>query len=157
MTLFLLVYGVLLSLVLTLPLAIVASLYRGRPPDHAIRVFSTAGLGFPQFWIGIMLILVFSVWLKLFPVSGAGVTFVERLHHLFLPAFTIALALSAVLTRNLRASLLAEIDSDYVAAARAKGLPGAWILHAPRLPQLADPDHQPARREHRLADRQAPW
>ena len=154
-TLFLLVYGVLLSLVLTVPLAIAASLYRGRPPDHAIRVFSTAGLGFPQFWLGIMLILVFSVWLKLFPVSGAGETFVGRLHHLFLPAFTIALALSAVLTRNLRASLLAEIESDYVAAARAKGLPGAWIsdLQAPCLPQLADPDHQPARREHRLADR----
>ena len=127
-TLFLLVYGVLLALVLTVPLAIVAALYRGRPPDHGIRVFTTAGLGFPQFWLGIMLILVFSVWLKLFPVSGAGQDFVGRLHHLFLPAFTIALALSAVLIRNLRASLLAEIDSDYVAAARAKGLPGAWIF-----------------------------
>jgi peptide/nickel transport system permease protein len=75
-----------------------------------------------------MMMIVFSVWLGQFPVSGYGRTFVEHLHHLFLPSLTIAIALSAVLVRNLRASLLVEMDSGYVAASRAKGLPERWIF-----------------------------
>ena len=121
----LLAYGVVLALTLTLPLAVVAALQRGRWPDHLIRIFSTAGLGFPAFWLGIMLMIVFSIRLGLF---GYGEGLLEHLHHLFLPALAIALALSAILTRNLRASLLAELDADYVAAARAKGLPARWIF-----------------------------
>ena len=127
-TLSLLAYGVVLALTLTLPLAVVAALQRGRWPDHLIRIFSTAGLGFPAFWLGVMLMIVFSIRLGLFPVSGYGEGLLEHLHHLFLPALAIALALSAILTRNLRASLLAELDADYVAAARAKGLPARWIF-----------------------------
>ena len=127
-TLFLLGYGVTLALLFTIPLAIVATLYRGRLPDHLIRVLSTSGLGFPVFWLGIMLMIVFSVWLGLFPVSGFGEGFFGHLHSLFLPSFAIALALSAVLTRNLRASLLAELDSDHISTARAKGLPARWIF-----------------------------
>jgi peptide/nickel transport system permease protein len=127
-TLFLLAYGLVLALVLTLPLSIIAAIYRGRIADHLIRMVSTIGLGFPAFWLGIMMMIVFSVWLGQFPVSGYGRTFTEHLHHLFLPSLTIAIALSAVLIRNLRASLLAEMDSDYVAASRAKGLPERWIF-----------------------------
>lgn len=127
-TIFLLAYGVILALVLTVPLAVTAAVYRARLPDHIIRIFSTSGLGFPAFWLGIMLMIVFSVRLRLFPVSGYGEGFPSHLHHLFLPAFAIALTLSAILTRNLRASLLAELDSDYVSAARAKGLPARWIF-----------------------------
>lgn len=127
-TLFLIVNGLVYALVLTLPLAIIAALYQGRIPDHLIRLVSTVGLGFPAFWLGIMMMMVFSVWLGKFPVSGYGRTFLEHLHHLFLPSLTIAVALSAVLIRNLRASLLTEMDSDYVAAVRAKGLPESWIF-----------------------------
>jgi peptide/nickel transport system permease protein len=127
-TLFLLGYGVTLALLFTVPLAIVATLYRGRMPDHLIRVLSTSGLGFPVFWLGIMLMIVFSIWLDIFPVSGFGDGFLGHLHSLFLPSFAIALALSAVLTRNLRASLLAELDSDHISTARAKGLPSSWIF-----------------------------
>ncbi len=127
-TLFLLTYGLIFALALTLPLAIIAAIYRGRFPDHFIRLVSTVGLGFPAFWLGIMMMIVFSLWLGQFPVSGYGRTFVEHLHHLFLPSFTIAIALSAVLIRNLRASLLVEMDSGYVAASRAKGLPERWIF-----------------------------
>ncbi len=127
-TIFLLGYGVVLALFLTVPLAVTAAVHRGKLPDHLIRMFSTAGLGFPAFWLGIMLMIVFSVRLGLFPVSGYGEGFLGHLHHLFLPALAIALALSAILTRNLRASLLAELDSDYVSAARAKGLPRRWIF-----------------------------
>ena len=127
-TVMLLVYGVVLALVLTLPLAVLATLYQGRWPDHLIRLFSTAALGFPAFWLGIMLIILLSVRLGLFPVSGYGEGFLSHLHHLFLPALAIALSLSAVLTRNLRASLIGELQADYVSAARAKGIPERWIF-----------------------------
>jgi peptide/nickel transport system permease protein len=127
-TLMLLGSGVLLALALTVPLAVVATHYRGRLPDHLIRILSTAGLGFPAFWLGIMLIILFSVRLGLFPVSGYGDDFLDHLDHLFLPALAIALSLSAVLTRNLRASLIAESGSDYVNAARARGMPERWIF-----------------------------
>jgi peptide/nickel transport system permease protein len=127
-TIFLLGYAVVLALCLAVPLAVTATLWRGRSPDHLIRMLSTAGLGFPAFWLGIMLMIVFSVRLGLFPVSGYGEGFLGHLHHLFLPALAIALALSAILTRNLRASLLAELDADHIAAARAKGLPARWIF-----------------------------
>ena len=68
-----------------------------------------------------MMILLFSLSLGWFPVSGYGSDAGERLRHLFLPCLTVALALSAVLTRNLRASLLMELQNDYVTAARARG------------------------------------
>lgn len=114
--------SVLISLLLAVPLAAIAATQRGRPADHAIRLFSTAGLGFPPFWLAIMLIIVFSVKLDLFPVAGYGDTWDERLHHLMLPCFTMALALSAVITRNLRASMIAELAADHATAARARGL-----------------------------------
>ena len=86
-TLFLLTYGLVFALALTLPLTIIAAIYRGRLPDHFIRLVSTVGLGFPAFWLGIMMMIVFSVWLGQFPVSGYGRTFIEHLHHLFLPSW----------------------------------------------------------------------
>jgi peptide/nickel transport system permease protein len=127
-TLFLLGYAILLSVVIAIGLAVLAALYRGRLPDQLVRVYSTAGLGLPAFWLGIVLIILFSIQLGLFPVSGYGETSLDHLHHLFLPALTIALALSPVLIRNLRASLLAEMEADYVKAARSRGLSEAKIF-----------------------------
>ncbi|TLV21558.1 ABC transporter permease [Klebsiella indica] len=120
-TLWLVLGSVLLAIVLTVPLAAIAARQRGRLADRLIRLFTTAGLGFPAFWLGIMLILLFSIVLGWFPVSGYGSDFLDRLHHMALPCLTVALALSAVLIRNLRASLLTEMSSDYVVAARARG------------------------------------
>lgn len=127
-TLFLLGYAILMSVAIAIGFAIVAAVYRGRWPDQLVRVYSTAGLGLPAFWLGIVLIIVFSIELGLFPVSGYGETPLDHLHHLFLPALTIALALSPVLIRNLRASLLAEMEADYVKAARSRGLSEAKIF-----------------------------
>ena len=120
-TLWLVLGSVLLAIALTVPLAAMAARQRGRLADRLIRLFTTAGLGFPAFWLGIMLILLFSIALGWFPVSGYGSDFVDQLHHMVLPCLTVALALSAVLIRNLRASLLMEMNSDYVVAARARG------------------------------------
>jgi peptide/nickel transport system permease protein len=127
-TIFLLAYAVILSILLSVPLASLAALRRGRAADQIIRLFSTIGLGLPAFWMGIVLIMLFSIRLGWFPVSGYGESFVDRLHHLFLPAFTLALALAPVLTRNLRASLIAETTADYVIAAKAKGVPRPVIF-----------------------------
>jgi ABC-type dipeptide/oligopeptide/nickel transport system permease component len=127
-TLFLLVYAVLLAVLLAAGLAILAAVKRGRLPDQLVRVYSTAGLGLPAFWLGIVLIILFSIQLGWFPVSGYGDSFTGHLHHLFLPALTIALALSPVLIRNLRASLVGEMEADYVNAARSRGLPESHIF-----------------------------
>jgi len=120
--------SVILALMIAVPLASIAAQNRGRLVDHAIRMMSTAGLGFPAFWLAIMLILLFSVQLDLFPVAGYGKTIGEKLHHMVLPWLTVALALSAVLTRNLRASILAELHSDQATAARARGLPESVVF-----------------------------
>ncbi|MCO7260462.1 ABC transporter permease [Dickeya zeae] len=120
-TLWLVFGSVLLAVILTIPLASLAARQRGRVADQLIRLFTTAGLGFPAFWLGIMMIIIFSVVLGWFPVSGYGSGFADQLHHMMLPCLTVALALAAVLIRNLRASLLMEMSSDYVVAARARG------------------------------------
>jgi peptide/nickel transport system permease protein len=127
-TLFLLSYAVVLAVAIAVSLAVVAALNRGRLADQLVRVYSTAGLGLPAFWLGIVLIILLSIKLGWFPVSGYGETFLEHLHHLFLPSFTIALALSPVLIRNLRASLIAEMEADYVSAARSRGIPERRIF-----------------------------
>ena len=138
-TVMLVLGAVLLTLLMSLPLASVAALKRGTRFDHAIRVFTTAGLGFPAFWLGIMLIILFSVKLGLFPVSGYGDDILERLHHMILPCLTVALSLSAVVTRNLRASMIAELASDHATAARAKGLPERWVFLRHVLPNSLIP------------------
>ncbi|MCA7011664.1 ABC transporter permease [Dickeya dadantii] len=127
-TLLLVLGSVLMALLLAVVLATLAVRHHGGLTDQIIRLVSTVGLGFPAFWLGIMLILLFSLRLGWFPVSGYGSNWAERLHHLFLPCLTVALALSAVLTRNLRVSLLAELKSDYVVAARARGQPERRIF-----------------------------
>ncbi|WP_222182701.1 ABC transporter permease [Geminicoccus harenae] len=138
-TVLLVVGSVILSLLITVPLASAAARNRGRPLDHAIRLVSTAGLGLPAFWLGIMLIILLSVNLGLFPVAGFGDTWLDRLHHMVLPCLTVALALSAVLTRNLRASMIAEMASDQATAARARGLPERVIFRRHVLPNSLVP------------------
>ncbi|TIL30369.1 MAG: ABC transporter permease, partial [Mesorhizobium sp.] len=81
------------------------------------------GIGFPPFWLGLMLIILFSVTLGMFPVSGYGETLEEKIAHLVLPSVTIALSLSTVLTRSLRAAMVEGLRSDVATAARARGMP----------------------------------
>ncbi len=127
-TLLLVIFSAVLSLILTVPPAIVAARRKDRPADHVIRGTFLVGLAIPSFWLGIILILVFSLRLRLFPVSGYGDTWPDRIHHLFLPSFTVALALAAILIRSLRAGLLEVLRSDYVRTARAKGLAEGAVM-----------------------------
>jgi peptide/nickel transport system permease protein len=82
----------------------------------------------PNFWFGILLILVLALRLKWFPVAGFGATFQEHIWYLFLPALTLSLQLSAVLIRNLRSQVIYTGRSDFVRTARAKGLPERVVL-----------------------------
>ena len=113
---------------LTVALSVVAARNQGKWIDQAVRFACVAGLGLPSFWIGIMLILLFSLIFGLFPVSGFGKGFAEHLHHLFLPALTIGIIMTPILTRNFRATLVDQMKSDYVNAARSKGLPERYIF-----------------------------
>lgn len=121
-TAWLIVSAVLLSLLISIPLAVLAASRRDSPLDHLIRAVPLVGLGMPAFWVGIMLVLVFALKLKLFPVSGFGENTAGHLHSIILPALTIALALTPILVRSLRTSMIGVLDSDYVVTARAKGL-----------------------------------
>jgi len=128
-TLWLIAYGSFLSVLIAVPLAVVAATRRDRAPDHVIRAVPLVGLGFPPFWIGIVLLLVFALHLgRPFPVGGYGAGVLGHLHSMFLPALTVALGIAPILIRSLRASLLEVLESDYVTTARSKGLSERRVL-----------------------------
>lgn len=121
-TLFLVAYSMTLALIITIPLATLSALRKDQWPDQIVRGFLLIALAMPGFWVGLMLLLLFAVRWKVFPVSGWGDGFSGHLHALFLPALTIAFGTSAILVRSLRGSILEVLQSDYVRTARAKGL-----------------------------------
>ncbi|MFQ5539127.1 MAG: nickel ABC transporter permease [Candidatus Binatia bacterium] len=118
-----------IALMIALPLGIVAALKRHTWMDHTSLLFSLLGLSMPNFWLGPLLIIVFSIELGWFPVSGRG-----GLGHLILPSITLGTAMAAVLTRITRSSLLEVIQEDYIKTARGKGLSewSVWLKHALR-------------------------
>jgi peptide/nickel transport system permease protein len=128
-TLWLIGLGTLLSVVIAVPLAVIAAIKRNRLPDQVVRAVPLVGLGFPAFWLGIMLLLIFGLHLgRAFPVGGYGSGFIGHLHSMFLPALTVALGISPILIRSLRASLLEVLESDYVTTARSKGIPERRVV-----------------------------
>lgn len=123
-TLWLIAFGTLLSVLIAVPLAVIAATNRNRLPDQVVRAVPLVGLGFPPFWLGIMLLLVFGLHLgRGFPVGGYGSGFLGHVHSMFLPGLTVALGIAPILIRSLRASLLEVLESDYVITARSKGIP----------------------------------
>jgi peptide/nickel transport system permease protein len=127
-TLFLILYGLALSVAFTLALATAAARSRGRWLDQAIRLVCVGSVGVPSYFVGLMLILGLCLKFKLFPVSGYAPTPFDNLYHLFLPALTIAIGVTPILTRNLRATFIQQMDADYATAGRSKGLPERYIF-----------------------------
>jgi peptide/nickel transport system permease protein len=127
-TLLLTAMAALIALLLAVPLAFLAALQRGRAPDTVIRGAFQVGLSMPVFYLGLILLTVFGANLGWFPVGGYGETFLEHIHHLVLPALTLALSLAAVLMRNLRAAIIGVVGAEYVDFARAKGLRPRLIM-----------------------------
>lgn len=117
-TLILVAAGLTLAVVLAVPMGIFASLRPGSWIDRTLVGGSLLGLSVPQFWLGLMLILLFGVVLKVLPTSGSG-----SFKHLILPAVTLALPALGRLTMMVRSSMIDEMQAAYVETARAKGMP----------------------------------
>jgi peptide/nickel transport system permease protein len=105
------------AIAFAIPLGILAAVFRGTAIDHAAMTLALAGISMPNFWLGPLLAILFAVVLGWLPVAGTG-----TIWHLVLPAITLGAALSAILARMTRASLLEELREPYVVAARARGL-----------------------------------
>ena len=113
----------LITLVLALPLGIIAAVRRDTVWDSGAMTFSMLGVSIPNFWLGPILILVFSLWLGWFPVSGRN-----GFGSVVLPALTLSTGLIAVLSRMVRSSMLEVLGEDYIRTARAKGLPSQRVI-----------------------------
>jgi len=127
-TLWLLISATVFTILIAVPLAVLAAARRNGVVDNVIRAVPVVGLGLPSFWLGIMLILVFGLKLGWFPVAGFGDTFASHLRSIVLPGITIALTLSPILIRSLRASMIDVLSSDYIVTARAKGLSTSRVV-----------------------------
>lgn len=112
-----------LALTLALPLGVLAARHRGSPLDTGAMSLSLVGISIPNFWLGPLLILVFSLWLGWTPVSGR-----EGPASLILPALTLGTGMAAILARMVRGSILEVLGEDYVRTARAKGLSERRVL-----------------------------
>ena len=113
--------AMLMGIVAGIPLGVIAATNRNKTPDNGVRVFSLIGYAIPDFYLGALLLITFSLNLGWFPINGAGDGFVDRLYHVFLPALTLAFVKAAFLGRLTRTSLLEVFGKDYIRTARAKG------------------------------------
>ena len=123
-TLQLTVAALIVALIISIPAGVRSAQRCGKWDDKTLSVVSLFGLSFPNFALGPILILIFSIYLGLLPVSGSG-----SVGHLILPAITMGGSLAAILTRMVRTSMLEELGQDYIRTARAKGLPERTVVY----------------------------
>jgi ABC-type dipeptide/oligopeptide/nickel transport system permease component len=132
------------AIVLSIPLGVISATRRGEPADYAATIFSLGGISTPNFWLGIMLVLVLSVQFGIFPTSRRAIGFVPALEllaagnplglvawveYITLPAITLGTYFTALVTRLTRSGMLDELGKTYVRAARAKGLPETLVRY----------------------------
>lgn len=115
--------AVVVAWMIAVPLGIITAVRRNSLTDLAATTASVLGRALPSYWLGIMLILLFAVWLRWLPVSGS-----DSAAHLVLPAATLGVGLATTLTRLIRSSMLEVIRQDYMMTARSKGLPERTLL-----------------------------
>jgi peptide/nickel transport system permease protein len=124
--------AMLFAVVLSLPLGIYAARRQNRPGDVTVMFFTQLGLATPEFWLGILLMLLFAVHWNLFAAGGFpgwGVDFIGSFKALLLPAFALGVIRAAILTRLTRSSMLDVLREDYVRTARAKGLRERTVVY----------------------------
>ena len=133
-TLWLLAMGTVLSILIALPLSILAAARPDGGFDHVVRTASMVGFAMPPFWIGLLLILGLGLQLNWLPISGYGDGFAGHFVHMILPGLTIAFFLAPILIQTLRASMLDALDADHIEVARARGVPEhrIFLKHALR-------------------------
>jgi peptide/nickel transport system permease protein len=130
-TVLLAVGSLVVGLLIAVPAGVVSAVRQGRPVDYVASTFSQVGVSVPDFWFGILLILIFSRTLGWLPPGGYAPFFadpVEALRRLALPALTAGVVVGSILTRFVRSSVLEAMQAEHVRLARAKGLPERYIL-----------------------------
>ncbi|MDR8019909.1 ABC transporter permease [Nesterenkonia aerolata] len=124
--------GLFLSIIIALPLGVLAALFRDGWPDQAIRIISIVFLATPSFWLAVLLILLFSANLGMFPASGELPGFFEDpggyIDRMMLPAFALAVPVAGSLIRIVRTSMVEELDKDYVRTALGAGIPKPVVI-----------------------------
>lgn len=119
------VLSVLVAIVIGIPAGMAAAARQGKPADYVANAVGLFGLSVPNFWLGLMLILLLAVRTNVFPASGYVPFFedpIANLHRMILPAFVLGTGLAAVIMRQMRSSMLESLQADYIRTARAKGL-----------------------------------
>ena len=117
LTLTIALLGIVISIIISIPLGVISAVRRWSFWDYLGMAFSQIGMAIPSFWMGILLLLLLSVKIKLFPLFGSG-----SLNHLILPSLSLGIARAAVLLRLTRASMIEELSKEYVVTAKSKGL-----------------------------------
>ena len=134
MTLYLVGAGMALAIALSIPLGMLAALKPGGIADRVTVLFSLLGLSVPQFWLGLLLIIVFAVDLRWLPTSGSG-----DLRHMVLPAITLALPAMTRMVMVVRSSMMDELNAQYIKVATAKGLPFRRVVGVHALRNITVP------------------
>jgi peptide/nickel transport system permease protein len=115
--------GIVVALLIAFPVGIISAVKRGSFIDFGGRLFSLLGISFPNFWLGIMLIIIFAVVLQWFPASGY-----DGFEYLILPSVTLGLILSGILARLVRSSMLEVLNQQYISTARSKGIHEWFVI-----------------------------
>jgi peptide/nickel transport system permease protein len=131
--------AMLLVILIALPLGIISAVRRGTWIDSLAMTGALIGVSMPAFWFGIMLMLVFGLYLGWLPTGGQGRTTLELIKSLILPSVTLSLILVGLLTRMVRSSMLEVLNQDYVRTARSKGLKPARVVFKHSLPNAFIP------------------
>lgn len=123
-TLKLTLMSMLLMLVISVPLGMLSAIYKNSWIDYLVRGITFIGCAMPNFWVGLLLMLAFCVYIRAFPVISSAGDFKS----LFLPALTLAIAMSSKYTRQVRTAVLEELSQDYVTGAQARGVKQSQII-----------------------------
>ncbi|WGF88571.1 ABC transporter permease [Marinivivus vitaminiproducens] len=123
------VVAMLMGVTAGIPLGVLAATHRNQVQDTGVRLFSLIGYAIPDFYLGALLLITFSLNLGLFPINGGGTDFASRMYHIFLPALTLAFVKAAFIGRLTRTSLLEVLGRDYVRTARAKGAAERRVIY----------------------------
>jgi len=126
--------GLLLAYLSAIPLGVMAATHRGSALDYVSMSIALVGIAMPQFWLGLLLMLAFSIRLGWFPVAGYG-----DLKHLVLPAITLAASVMALVARVMRSSMLEFLSKDFITTARAKGLLERIVVYKHALRNALNP------------------
>lgn len=140
LTLQLAIYAFVITLLIAVPLGVLSAWRAGGVLDRGASTAAIVGVGAPSYAVGLLLLYVFGVALGLFPVYGSGDDGFDRFTHLTLPAVTLAIGLGALVLKLTRTAVLAELEQDYVAFARSRGLSNrriqAMVLRNALLPVI---------------------